>query len=273
MSLIWKRGIECSVAGLTISEPRMSISISRDGANSPARCAARIFNIAPEKETRIGERQGQLVVKAGYGDTLAQVFAGPITRVSRERNNDATARVVVVRAGSEDIDPNKPGGGTVSRGYDGPRSVKAIIRDIASDMGLRTGPLDAIPDMEISWSYSGQASAALSDILARIPGATSYIADGELRITVSGESDSDSNRIHLSPRTGLLGVPTVTDEGNEDRSLGAQCRAFLDPRIKMGTVIDLDSDALSGQYKVVSMQVSLDNWDGPFEQWLDLSPV
>ena len=60
--------------------------------------------------------------------------------------------------------------------------------------------------------------------------------------------------IEVNPQNGLIGSPTVTDEGVE-------LDMFLNPLCRLGSVINLRSAKTSGSYKIVSIVHTLDNWD------------
>ena len=266
MSLIWKRGLEARIGGMAISRPRISARIHRDTAGA-AKCSVSVYNLAPETERLIQERRGRLLVRAGYGGRLAQVFDGPVSSVRKRRSPGATARILWVEASSEDRNPNNPGGGAIVLGYAGKRSARAIARDIASKAGLRTGPLDAIPaGLEIPFSISATAADAMDDLMRHVPDAEWYISDGELRVTRARVADRDANSVTVSPATGLIGVPDVTDEGRV-------IRTFCNPAIRMGTIVTVESEALSGTFKTVALSLSLDNWDGAFETRAELGPL
>lgn len=270
MALIWRRQITVQVGGLTIGNeerpPRISVRLSRDGAQSAAECDVRLYNVSPASERHI-ERGSELIVRAGYEQGVAQVFSGVLKTARRERSSDYTARVLLLRGGDETVDPKRPGGGNVTRSYIEPRNPRNIAADIAADMGLRLGAsVAALPDQPITWAFAGTGRDALAQLCARFPGVTSYVLDGEIRFTRSGVPDPDAKVVQVTPDSGLIGVPEYTDEGYA-------IRTFLHPSITMGSVIDLRSDTLSGRFKVAALSMDLDNWSGPFRGSYELSEL
>ena len=78
-----------------------------------------------------------------------------------------------------------------------------------------------------------------------------------------GMPQPDAPTVTISPETGLVGSPLSTDEG-------AECTMFLNPQAKVGGVLALTSEALSGSYRIVGLRHDADNWSGPFTTWVDL---
>ena len=159
--------------------------------------------------------------------------------------------------------------GITNADYPGNVSVRTIATDIVvRDMGLATGPLDAIPEDAtfLNFQWGGVPSVgALNAVLAPISGThgfrvTWFEQDGLVRFTRAGENgvQADAPTIVLSPQTGLIEAPVKT-EGR-----GWEARSFLNPAIVLGCVVDLRSETGSLRFKVKALQHSGDNWRGDF---------
>ena len=194
------------------------------------------------------------------------MFDGEVQRVIRGR--ERTARITRITLGDQVRQKDRLGG-VSNRVYPGVESVRRIARDLIIDMGLTAGPLDAIPEgatfTDFYWveSSAGGLTALLN---GSVPGVKWHEADGVVRFSAPGEAQVDAPTIVLSPETGLIESPIVTDEG-------AEARSFLNPAIVLGCLLDLESAALSGQWKVVSLRHTGDTWQGEFETGVDLREV
>ena len=154
--------------------------------------------------------------------------------------------------------------------------MRQLVTDIVTEgLELDVGPLDLIP-----------ADASVHELLLvglRHPARSARHYGRPGRPTVDCSSVGSSwtascaltalawhSRTHqnvaISPQTGLIDSPVVTDEG-------AEIRTFLNAAIVPGCVIELESVVLSGRWKVNSMRHSGDNWSGPFETFCDLRDV
>ena len=265
MSYLYGRRIEVEVAGLEISEPRITVELSREIDDTEDRGHVSIYNLSEENEERIRDRGGPIRIQAGYPGRLGVIFAGAVQRVVRVRED--RARITRI-AFSDQVHAAERLGGTFMASLSGPTNVRQLVKDIVTQgLGLDVGPLDLIPaDASVTnfW-WSGPASGALNAAL-RSTGVRWFEVDGIVRFNRPGMAQSDASNVAISPQTGLIDSPVVTDEG-------AEIRTFLNAAIVPGCVIELESVVLSGRWKVNSMRHSGDNWSGPFETFCDLRDV
>lgn len=267
MSLLYGRHIEVVVAGLTITDLRITVELDRHIDRTQDRGRVSIYNLSPEHEGRIyGRGRGQpITVTAGYPQTLAVIFDGEVQRVTLGR--ESLASITNINIGDLVRQRNRLGG-AFNGSYAGPEPTRRIATDIIESLGLIVGPLDNIPEGATfdNFYWTGPADSAL-DALLRPVKCTWFEADGVIRINRVGMVQPDAPTIMLSPEDGLIDSPIRTDEG-------AEVRMFLNPAVVMGAVIDLTSDNLSGRWKVVSTRITADNWSsGRFETFCDLREI
>ena len=265
MTILYERRIQVEVAGLSISKLRMTISIERqiDGSQDMGRVD--IHNLSPEHEERIYQRGGPISISAGYPQTQALIFDGQVQRVLRMREN--LTHITRIHLGDNVRSQEVIGGRASRQSYDGPVSIRQISKDLAQDIGLPLGPLDAIPPQATvnDWYWTLKAWDGLEALLKRV-NCRPYESDGIIRINRVGETQADSPSIDLSQDSGLVGVPTTTDEG-------AEARMLLNPFIVLGCRLNIESSALTGSWKVVGIKHDADNWSGAFVTWVDLRPL
>ena len=247
MALLYDRQVIIMVAELELSEPRISFELERHADETQTTGHVNIYNLSPEHEQRIIDRGEQITIQAGYPQTLAQLFDGQVERVVRAREH--LAKITRINLGDMVRSAKRAKGlsGVTVRSYAGPAKVRQIVRDLASDLGLPAGPLDAIPEdaTETDWVWSGPTGSALRVILKGVK-CTWYEQDGVLRVNSAGMTQSDAPTIQLSPDNGLIDAPIPTDDG-------AEARMFLNPAVVIGCRIDLESQTLSGGWKVVGL--------------------
>ena len=256
MALLYDRQIIVDVAELTITDPRINFEIERQADETQTTGHVNVYNLSPEHEQRIIDRGEQITIQAGYPETLAQVFDGQVERVTRAREH--LAKITRIKLGDMVRSAKRAKGlsGVTSRSYDGPVTVRQIVRDLAMDLGLPIGPLDAIPEdaTETDWVWSGPTGSALRVVLKGVK-CTWYEQDGVLRVNRVGMTQSDAPTIAVSPENGLIDAPIRTDEG-------AEARMFLNPAVVIGSRIELKSVLISGSWKVIGLRHAGDNWTG-----------
>ena len=259
--VLYGRHISVSVAGLVITEPRIRATVERQADATETTGSVAIYNLAPTRERQIYERSADIQIQAGYPDTIATIFEGQVQRVRHPRQN--LARITHIELGDA-VRSRKTLGGITSRSYDGPVSVRQIAADFVRDMGLTFGPLDAIPaDATVSnFAWAGSAAIGLQTVLRRF-GTSWFEDDRVIRFRRANRSQPDAPTVTISPSTGLVGAPLQTDEG-------AECTMFLNPQARIGGVLGLTSETLSGSYRIVGLRHDADNWADPFVTWVDL---
>ena len=269
MSIIWERSIVVEVADLTITEPKIEIDLKREVSSTPVTGSVAIYNLSEEHEHQIYERGRDLTISAGYGGRPSVLFDGVVQKVERERAE--LRRITRVTLGGKLAAVDTLSGISI-RSYDRPTAIRTIARDIIADLNrgkpssarFSLGPLDALPaDEERPWAVSASVSTALDLLVRGIRDVNWYEEDGTIYFSMAKQEIAGGETIALSPETGLLETPTVTDEG-------ARCKAFLLPRARLGAKLELESAALSGTYKIVSLLHRGDNWDGELMTELEL---
>ena len=263
MAILYQRRIQVEVAGLTITEPRIAVELERSATRTQDRGQCRIYNLSDQHADRIQDRGGQVTIHAGYPETVALLFAGEVQRVIRAR--EGLSHITRIALGDRVREVSRLGG-VYFVSYLGQVSARQIAMDIINDgLGLEPGPLDAIGPRETVNNFywgDGPADAALDALLRRL-GLTWFEEDGVVRVNRLATAQSDAPTIMLSPETGLIERPIVTDEG-------AEVRMFLNARVVLGAIIQLQSGSLDGSWKVVAVRHAADNWDGTFETFCDL---
>lgn len=263
MPLLYGRKIIVKVAGLTITEPRINFDIQRKASSTPDTCTVLIYNLSKQNEQRIRDKSDQISIEAGYQNRTGVIFNGPVARVTRERRQ--LARITKIWLGVGGASPTGIRG-TFNMSYQRITSVRDIVKDIAASFTppLELGPLDAIPaDLQkVTWNRTSSSALALDALLDGFD-IDWYVDNGVLRFNEVGEGQPDKSRIRISPKNGLIGSPTITEEG-------VRIRTFLNPLLELGGTITLESEVVSGQFKIAELNFRGDNWDGQFISDMDL---
>ena len=269
MTVLWQRVISVEVAGFTITDPKIEIDIKREGTNTPANGHVSIFNLSEDHERQIYDRGRELTISIGYQDDPAIVFDGVVQRVERERK--LQRRVTKIALGGKAV-AKETLGGTTQRAYDGEVLLRVIAQDLVADLNASSaqsftlGSVDPIPPgLKREWNFTGTVTSALG-ILVEGLDVHWYEEDGVICFSEWQKPVLGAPTIVLTPETGLLESPAVTDEGARTRSL---CL----PRVRVGSCVELESETLSGAYKAISIYHKGDNWTGSLITELELREI
>jgi len=293
--LIWGRRLEVHIAGLTITEPKIAVDIRKDISPTPALGDVTIWNLSSEHAARIHEHGQGIEVAAGYGAHGGLIFRGVAQQVVVSRQN--LSRTVRIRVGSLTAARKDQAFSTISLHQD--MELRALIGLIVQDFQLQDaavelGSLDALYGAPVPaagtnpWDrpvsqpiiipagffFVGPTREALTQVVESVvdargdPRASWFEDDGVIRIhpvniTALNAASSDASQLTISPETGMIGVPTETDEG-------WRVATFLDHRATLGSFVTLQSEQAQGNFRVVGVRHSGDNWTGSFRTDLEL---
>ena len=232
-----------SDVGLQVEDLLIKFRLRRATTDTPADGHVLIYNLSDDSEQRVHQRGVRCRVEAGYQGDVALLFDGDVRRVSRQR--DGHNRIVRVDVAGN---ATKQQGAIFLKTYEGAVAVRDIVRDAVATMGLELGPLDLIPAdaQEIDYTYHGPTRVLLSPYgLLRPYGLHAYEDNGVMRISASSgrQPGRPPQRYRRqSEQTGMIGTPTITDDGIRLKSL-IDGRLRLDTRIRVVSTL-LDPDTL-----------------------------
>lgn len=262
--------------------------IRSEATSTPAEGTVDIYNLNESNETRIRPRGRRVRIETGYGDSeLSLLFDGEVRRVERQRVElDRISRIHVSGKGTVPEDEAPPRA-IFMKTYIGIVSIRTIVADGIAALGLQAGPLDLIPEdaftQEANWGYNGDARRMITFRLEPF-GLNWYVENGVVYITRYRQTQDDRPEgVTISERTGMIGTPTVTDDG-------IRVRTLLDPRLSLDSRITVESTVLGsaasgdaanlratelagGTFKVVELTHAGDNRGGQFDTLIEGRPI
>ena len=286
MSIRYPRAVRVIVgdpdAALQIEDLLIVFEIRREANATPASGEITIYNLNESNETRIRLRGQRVQLYAGYAGQLNLLADGEVRRVYRERKNlDRVTRIAFggkIKARRQAM---------FNHSYDGPVPLRDVVRNaVAAFKTLTLGPLNVIPADAIhkARKYSHPAETVLTAIL-RPHNIRWYEDNGVVRFTRIGQSSDDrrgADSVRISEQTGMVGSPSVTDDG-------IRVRTLLDPRLGLDTRIRVESAVLTraasgdraneraveqtGDYKIVTLVHQGDNRMGDFYTDIEARPI
>lgn len=251
---------------LRVEDLLIKFRLRREATDTPAEGFISIYNLTPANEQRIRERGVRVRLEAGYGGRYALLFDGDIRRVERIR--EPVDRGVKIAVGGNVAKHRRA---VSNRTYEGATGVRTIFEDAALTMALDVGPLDLIPADAVlpeGFAFQGPTRALLSALLQPFD-LRWYEDNGVIRITKQGFSTDDRPEgVLVNQRSGMIGSPTVTDDGIRVKSL-------LDARLRLDTRIRVESELVDPgeRWKVVEVTHQGDNREGAYETIVEAHPL
>lgn len=239
-----------SGAGIELGALRVVFEVRRGDTQTPNTCDVRVYNTNNNTSNLLRHRGAseftQLSLKAAYqGQPLAQIFYGSIKQVRQGREDQKNSYVAITAADGDEPYNFAPVAFTMAKGNLAQNAVTSILGTMAlATQGSPTGgsggqPLvkgympEFNPNQFIRGRvYFGSARDEMRDF-AKSQDCKWWIDNGQLNV-VPLTSYINSAPILITPKTGLIGVPEQTQNG-------LSVRVLLNPSIKIGATIKLDS--------------------------------
>jgi hypothetical protein len=248
--------------GIDVTGLRVTFKVAKTSSSEPNTATVTIYNLAEGSRGRIKAKDQAVIVKAGYVDLVEQVCAGVIKRVVHRREGQDIATEMELKDGGQDLlEPE------FRRSYKSGTSRRRIVEDILSTMPHTSkGRINA---SGVSGSISGKLSFSTTSKLAldRISKAWDFewnIQDGAIQILdPDGTVEPVELALKIGPSSGLIGSPARTGQEGRKTSKskkrkeqpGAKFQTLLMPSIRPGRYVLLESEFISGAFKVQSVEL------------------
>jgi len=239
----------------------ISFSIQKSDLQAQNTGKVSIWNLNKEHLAVLNEKDCVLTLRAGYGNRMPLIFSGIISFVTTSNDNaDRQTDIEVVDNLVEIRDTY------VSVAYSGTVNWKTIFDDVAAQMGV---PISysynaSFVDISNGFSFVGQGK----DIITKgcsCCDLTWSIQNGVIQI--KKPKDVMSREVFLlSADTGLLGIPAKVklSESQTDGTdqIGWDVQYFLNGAIHVDDYVKVESETVSGYFRVYSVDMSGDNVSG-----------
>jgi len=220
-----------------------------------------LWNLNPPQLAVLNEKDCVVSLKAGYGSKLALIFDGIVSYVSTTIDSaDRKTEIEVIDNLVEIRDTY------VSVSYNGTVNWKIIFDDVAAQMGVAVSYSYNAEFVDISNGFSFVGLAR--DIMTKgckCCNLSWSIQNGVMQVKKPGDVMSREVYV-LSPDTGLLGIPArvviTQDEATGKNTLGWDVEYFLNGAINIDDYVKLESETVTGYFRVYSLEISGDNVSG-----------
>jgi hypothetical protein len=221
--------------GLELSALRVSFNVHSNTATTPAALEARIYNLSPDTMKKVVQF-GRVKLMAGY--KYAQygvIFDGKVVQYRRGKENPTDTYLEINAFDGDDLSKS-----ITRRRYEAGTKESHILNDLIRDTGMPAGDVSPAVGTQIlvrPWIMAGMTQKYIRDLMLKY-NANCYPELGKLHVVPQREYRK-SEIVVLSPRTGLVGIPEATPEG-------IQIRCLLNPKLRLGGLVQLDNKLISG---------------------------
>jgi hypothetical protein len=232
----------------TIENLNIGFTVERTLEKEPSTLEATVFNLS-EDTRRLMQQDARLIVtlEAGYGDDIHAIFVGDV-RVVRDRPEPPDV-VTDIEAG----DGEKGAKNWARKWFPEGTSVDAVFRYLAKTAGYGAGNIDRVVNireknglptrLESGLHVRGYAVDELAE-LSKSRGIEFSVQDNEVQVLEYGKGKEGVPVTFVSSKTGMIGYPTVDNEGI------ITLNHRLLPNVFPGSLVDVQSEFVTGRRRV-----------------------
>lgn len=270
---LFGRAWEVVVGTLDVSNLDMGFQVKRTLKPEPNTAELKLYNLNPAHRKVLEMAASSSLVQkgvvplpvsisAGYKTgPLAQIFLGNMRATFSTTNGPD----IVTELSSGDGEANMASA-RMNTAFGPGSPISIVLQEIIGTLGVGPGNLaQALATLsatgKVTWSakgcvLKGNAADHLSDA-CRSLGLEWSVQNGAVQILVLGQPLA-GRAVLVTPNTGLVGSPSVDSKGV------LQFTTLLIPGIKPGVLVLLQSNAVQGQFRVVSVESTGDTLG---EEW------
>lgn len=220
-----------------------------------------VWNLNPSQLAVLNEKDCVVSLRAGYGNQLPLIFAGIVSYVCTSLDSaDRKTEIEVIDNLVEVRDTY------VTVSYNGTVNWKTIFDDVAAQMGVAISYSYNAEFVDIANGFSFVGLAR--DIMTKgckCCNLSWSLQNGVMQVKRPGDVMSKEVFV-LSPDTGLLGIPArvvlTQEDATATNQLGWDVEYFLNGAINIDDYVKLESETVTGFFRVYSLEISGDNISG-----------
>lgn len=246
-------------------ELRVAFSVSRSISGSPNTFSIKLWNLAPGNRNAIGKELKNVQLEAGYvppegGGNLGIIAKGQIRDVQHDREGPDI--ITTVSCGDGDLAYRKA---TISKTLPKGTKLETVVEEVYKEMqkqGIEKGEWK-FPEQPKTYkrpySMCGSCTREL-DVLGRGNKFYWSIQNGVMELIPS--DGYLEGMILISPTTGMIGSPSITDNG-------VKVKALLNPEARPNRLMEIQSEVLEMNgaqsiYRISQVDFDGDNQEGDF---------
>lgn len=266
----WLRKVICTFTGsggeYKVEDLRIEFDVTKNVSSSQNTATLKIFNMNKANRKKIKEEFDHVKVEAGYQGTLGAkgnvgiIFDGQIRDVQHDR--DDVDIVTTITCGDGDKAART---GAISKTFPAGTKPKDMVEELVKNMpdvskGEWQG-LDDLPAYDRPVVMCGPCSREL-DKIGRTHDMFWSVQDGALEI-IPTDGYIQGGEVVVSAQTGMLGVPSITDNG-------VKVDTLLNPQLRINRTVKVKSEVLEmndapERYRISGLSFSGCNIDGDFK--------
>ncbi|AQS88177.1 hypothetical protein AA101099_1880 [Neoasaia chiangmaiensis NBRC 101099] len=233
-----------------LSQLRITFSVVHGVVSTPKTLRARVYNLSDDSAALIKAQYNKAVsLSVGYNGKSDLLFSGDIRQFRFGRESPVDTYLDILAVTNDDWYAEAGMNQSLAEGWTH-ADVAHAIAQAASDDGITVGTIPAVPGSggrpKVIYGHARDALrtvAANVSAFGRCDGSTINF----FQPAKKSASSNATSAIHLSPTTGLVGIPMQTEGG-------VQATCLLDPRMVPDAVVAIYSRNDTGHKTTIAQE-------------------
>lgn len=271
MADLFNRAVRIVAGSLLIEGLRVQFKIKKTSRKEPNTAEVTIFNLS--EQSRAGLKRGaKLIVEAGYSTSISQLFSGDARLV--DHAHEGPSWLTKIQCGDGERAYRYA---VVNESFIPGTSVADVFARVADSTGLDVA--DAVRTVratikeQFTQGYTAFGRGSLEiDRLLKGRGIEWSIQDGRLQVLLDDTATRDS-AVLLSPDTGLVGSPEHGSPETKKKPQVLKVKSLLQPSLRPGRRVRVESEAITGDFRVLTVTHQGDTHGGDFYSECECVPA
>jgi hypothetical protein len=267
MSDLFMRDWAVTIDSLRLTGLRVVFKATKNIGAEPNTLDLKVYNISRSHRAALGKKGVKVIVEAGYKGNVSVVFSGDARTVDHLRDGPDWVTHVQCGDGERAYVYSR-----VNLSFGPGISVADVVTQIAQATGLNPGNVKdrlagALPrnikQFTQGFVASGKAARELSRVLRSL-GMSWSIQDGAIQVLKDDRDTASNTAVLLNSQTGLVGSPDHGSPDKKGKSSVLKVRSLLQPKIKPGSKLKIESSSANGFYRCEKVE---HNGDSAGQEW------
>jgi len=257
--------------GVEITDQRMTFNIEKHLGGEPNKCTISIFNLNPDSRSNICRKPLHVRVDAGFADTgYRSLFFGDLIFGASEHKETEIETKLQIGDGARAI-----GFARANRSFKKPVSAYEVLTYAAGTMNLKLPPeIEQAPELRSALANGISVKGPTRDVLTRLLAPYNYhwsVQNGKLVILRDEEIIANQAAL-VNASSGLIGSPQRAAPDKATGRSEVTCEVALWPELTPGQAVQLESEDISGTFKLIQITHVGDTRGDEFKSQLKLVP-
>lgn len=254
---------------------RCAFKVTKTLDKAPNQLELTISNLSERQRASVQAKDVDLVLQAGFESNVEVIFSGQVRTADHKYEGSTWSTVIKSGDGERAYSQAH-----VSESFGEESPLMGAAMKVAEMLGIGPGNLEEQlgqvngegATLQTGYSAFGNAAKELEKLLGRVQ--LSYsIQEGNLLVLGPSAVAAGVAVVKLTPDTGLIGTPEMGTPGKDKGRNVLKCRALLQPAIKPGGKLLLESRSLRGSFRVERVTHQGDTHGSQWETELEATPL